>query len=85
MSTMNNDLNRAQQASWVKIRDALCANLMGHPADQVYLRIASLERDVDSQHLVLQVEARVENPDTGWSTDWYWVDGFGLNRNGTKF
>lgn len=80
-----NELNRAQQASWVKIRDAICENLTEHPADQVYLRIANLELDADSEHLVFQIEARVENPDTGYSTDWSWVDGFSLNRAGTKF
>lgn len=51
------------------------------PADQVFVRVASQESD-DAGSITYQFEARIENPDDGYTSDWSWVDACTISRRG---
>lgn len=75
-------INPTQRASLNRIRDAIADRLSAAPADQVQIRM-NITRDGDNDNLInVQVEARIENPDDDYVSDWSWADGFLMNSHG---
>lgn len=50
--------------------------------DQLFNRIHVKQ---DGDNMVVEVECRIENPDQGYETDWFWVDAFCVGPRGRVF
>jgi len=72
----------SQASALQSIINKIEAKIAESPTDQVFVRIASQEKGAAGT-ITYQFEARIENPDDGYTSDWSWVDGCTISRCGT--